>query len=241
MKMASENSLEGQLKTLERSMGTLVKAFKELKSNVKALEDKVDKSINGEVIEIKRNQKMLEDLIKGNSDAIKLIDDAILELRNENSKAKEEEIKKTETFVKKCKYFNSGYCKFKTDCKFLHPKEICTIYLEGGECDRKLCKNRHPKVCKWLQGKSGCQRNDCDYLHVTLARDDEQRNKTHKSFPCAGCKNCYDDISCVVQYRMNNIAFNLCLNCESWIQHKDKVLTPGWTMFDQNGDLRSDV
>ena len=111
--MASENSMEGQLKTLERGMGTLVKAFKELKSNVKALEDKVDKSLNGEVIEIKKNQKMLEDLIKGNSDAIKLIDDAILELRNENSKAKEEEIKKTETFVKKCKYFNSGYSRSK--------------------------------------------------------------------------------------------------------------------------------
>ena len=64
--MASENSLDSQIKALERGMGTLVKAFKELKSNVTSLEDKVDKTLNEVVIEIKRNQKMLEDFIKGN-------------------------------------------------------------------------------------------------------------------------------------------------------------------------------
>ena len=24
-----------------------------------------------------------------------------------------------------CKYFNFGYCKFKTDCKYTHPKVNC--------------------------------------------------------------------------------------------------------------------
>ena len=72
--MASENSLDSQIKALGRGMVTLVKALNELKSNVTSLEDKVDKTLNEVVIEIKRNQKMLEDLIKGNSDEIKIRD-----------------------------------------------------------------------------------------------------------------------------------------------------------------------
>ena len=35
--------------------------------------------------------------------------------------------------------------------------------------------------------------------------------------------------------------FFLCLNCEDWIANKDMVINPGWTLFDKNGDLRTDV
>jgi hypothetical protein len=41
--MAGTNPVEIQVKTLEKGMGTIVKAFKELKANMKALEEKVDK------------------------------------------------------------------------------------------------------------------------------------------------------------------------------------------------------
>ena len=47
--MAGEKSLEMQVRSLERGMGTIVKAFKELKDSVKALEEKVDKTQNEEV------------------------------------------------------------------------------------------------------------------------------------------------------------------------------------------------
>ena len=65
--------------------------------------------------------------------------------------------------------------------------------------------------------------------------------KAHKSYPCAGCKSCFDSRVHVVQHEVNNIGFNLCLNCEDWIQFKDNVLDPDWTIFDNNGFLRRDV
>ena len=142
---------------------------------------------------------------------------------------------------KRCKFFNSGHCKYKLDCTFSHPCEIFQVYLKGGKFDQKVCENRHPKACKWLEGKSGCNREDCDYLHVTLARDDGQQDKARKFFPCAGCKSCFDDISCVIEHEVDNVGFNLCLNCDGWIKHKERVVTPGWSIFDENGYLRTDV
>ena len=85
---------------------------------------------------------------------------------------------------------------------------------------------------KWVQS---------DYLHDTLARDDVQQNQAHKIYPCAGCKNCYDDATCIVQHVVQNTAFYLCLNCEDWIRNKEMVINPGWSLFDGNGDLRRDV
>ena len=73
---------------------------------------------------------------------------------------------------KKCRYFNRGHCKTKSECKFSHPTEICPIYLEKGKCEGKNCPRRHQKVCKWLKTATGCRRQDCDFLHDTIARDD---------------------------------------------------------------------
>ena len=233
MKMTGEKSLEIQVKTLEKGMGTLIRAFKELKENVKALEDKVENKYNEEVMEMKENQKKLEDLLRENSEAIKKIDNVLKRMEDESSKDEVEEINKSN--------INSGHCKYKSGCRFSHPIETCKNYLEEGKCDRKQCTERHPKICKWWQGKRGCKRDDCDYLHDTLACDDGQLKTAHKEFPCAGCKSVFQDSSCVVHHKVNDVGFNLCLNCEGWIKHKEMVLMSGWTIFDQNGYLRTDV
>ena len=143
--------------------------------------------------------------------------------------------------IKKCKYFDRGHCKFKLECKFSHPTETCKTYLEGQKCERNVCKMRHPKECKWYQGRTGCKRQGCDYLHVTLARGDGQQVRAHKTYPCAGCKNYFEDVTCVVQHTVKNTDFFLCLNCEDWIQDKEMIINPGWCLFDRNGDLRRDV
>ena len=75
--MASENSLEFQVKSIEKGMGTLVKA----------LEDKLDNKFNDEIKHIKKNQKLLEDLMKSNSDAQKVVKNVILGLQKENQNA----------------------------------------------------------------------------------------------------------------------------------------------------------
>lgn len=235
--------LELQVKELGKSMVTIVKALKDLKASVKALEDKTPKSHDEDIKELVDSQKILQQIIEANSDAIKRIDAEIVNFKNDKSKADSSEIddNKVEKKSKKCKYFNGGHCKYKSECKFSHPKDTCKLYLEGRKCDQKVCNQRHPKVCKWSQGSSGCKRHDCDYLHVTLACDDGHQIQAHKSYPCLGCKNCYEDKTCVVQNIVANTPFYLCLNCDEWIKHKDKIMTPGWSLFNQNGDLRRDV
>ena len=117
----------------------------------------------------------------------------ICDIKNDKAKAetnKKNDVHKKEEVGKKCKYFNSGHCKYKSECKFSHPKEICKAYLEGRKCNQKTCLSRHPKACKWSQGRSGCRRQNCDYLHVTLALDDGHPNEAHNGFSCVGCKNC---------------------------------------------------
>ena len=85
--MADKTSLESQVKNLEKGMGTIVKAFKDLKTSVKALEDKIENAQNEEVREILRNQKVLQDIISANSDAIKRIDIEIAKHKDNSQKA----------------------------------------------------------------------------------------------------------------------------------------------------------
>ena len=241
--MADKIPLEMQVKELEKSLVTIVKAFKDLKSSVKALEEKSNKSHEEDIKELMNRQETLDEIIKANSEAIKRIDVEIINMKNDKATADKSDNcdKEAENKDKKCKYYNRGYCKYKAECKFSHPNKICIVYLEGGRCDMKACKERHPKICKWSQVSSGCRRQNCDYLHITLASDDGRQKEAHKTFPCVGCKNCYDDATCVVQHSIQNTSFYLCLNCDAWISHKERVLTPGWSLFNQYGELRRDV
>ena len=66
----------------------------------------------------------------------------------------------------KCKFYNRGYCREKSECKFSHLNEICQQYYEFGVCEEgRGCKERHPNKCKfWLKGD--CWRGEnCLYLH----------------------------------------------------------------------------
>ena len=67
---------------------------------------------------------------------------------------------------KVCKYYNTGYCKYKRACKFLHPTQRC----------EKLCRHqsspkRHPQ-----QGRNGqkCRRKEtCDYKHNSSSTEQD--------------------------------------------------------------------
>ena len=237
--MADKTSMELRIKGLEKSMGTMVKAFKELKAGMEALKEKVNKNQEEEIQELIKTQEMLNDMAVTNCEAIKRIDIEI-EKHQKQFDYNMDEVNKALIKEKKCKYFDKGYCKYKSECKFAHSEEICKPYLEGRKCKENACKDRHPKVCKWWL-KGGCRRTDCAYLHVTLVHDDDEQNKAHKYFPCYSCKNCFDDRTCVVPYMVQNGTIFLCLNCDSWIQKKDRIMIPGWSLFGQNGDLRRDI
>ena len=214
-----------------------------MKARMVKLEEKVNDKHNDEIQEIIKSQKSLEEIIAANSEEIKRIDTEIMMFQNDKAVADSDkkEDNKVKNTAKKCKYFNSGHCKYKLECRFTHPEETCETYLGGKKCYEKACKHRHPKVCKSWQGTEGGTRESCDYLHVTLVCDDEQAKDAHKNFPCFGCKNSFDDKSCVVQHIVKNTRIFLCLNCDGWIQKRDEIFDSGWSLYDKFGDLRRDV
>ena len=59
----------------------------------------------------------------------------------------------------KCTYFNTGYCKYKEGCKYIHPKEECK-----DNCNIKSCMKRHVKICKFI---TDCRHKEkCAYKHI---------------------------------------------------------------------------
>ena len=84
--MADKVAMELKIKGLEKSMGTMVKMFKEFKASMDALEKKVNKNHEEEIQELVKTQKMLNDLVVTNSEAIKRIDVEIEGLDKESKK-----------------------------------------------------------------------------------------------------------------------------------------------------------
>ena len=72
--------------------------------------------------------------------------------------------------LKKCSYFNVGYCKFSKkegSCKWYHPEESCNL----NKCFDKNCPKRHPKTCKY--GEICIFQRDCSYKHSVV--DDNEK------------------------------------------------------------------
>ena len=59
----------------------------------------------------------------------------------------------------KCKYFNTGFCKFKSECKFQHTETVCL----QNNCKDKKCPHRHPEPCRF--GEFCRRRTSCYYKH----------------------------------------------------------------------------
>ena len=138
--------------------------------------------------------------------------------------------------TKVCRYFNRGHCKYKNKCRFVHSQNICEAYLKGDKCEGKICTDRHPKKCKWMETSGGCRRNsDCDYLHVSNGSEE------YESFKCESCKSVWKDEHCVVEHVINGHKCYFCLNCDDWVQLKANVFKEGWTLLDTFGNLRMDI
>ena len=145
---------------------------------------------------------------------------------------------------RKCRYFNFGHCKYKEKCRFVHPQNVCNVYLEG-ICEGSSCPKRHPKACNWFGGERGCTRNEaCDYSHDTLAFDGQNKNahkNESKTYACLSCKSEWKESNCVVQHIIQEKELNFCLNCEDWVKNKQNIPNEGWSLFDQDGKLNEFV
>ena len=258
--MSGKETIEEQVKTLQRQFGGVVKLVKDLKLAVEALhkKDKVD-----EIQEILDAQTVIDEIIVANSDSIKNIDKEIKELINNKTKAEtadgfvkidtvDKKVKESnnsenlevsgmkENKGKKCRQFNGGYCKYKAKCRFAHPEHICKEHIKNGTCDKKGCKDRHPKTCKWLSSRVGCKREGCNYLHVKFATSDKKQSTIHE-FNCVSCKGIWENRDSVIGYIMENQEIHFCLNCDDWVKYKEKVFDDGWTLLDRDGYLKMGI
>ena len=215
-------SLENEVKALKKHFGGFVATLKALKEAVEALQKNTPAKENDEIKEILKRQKVVEDGIASNADALSRIDREIDELSNKikvtkdgiNNQNDEKEtgdklqkqnnIKQVQRKI--CRYYNKGHCKYRNKYRFFHPQNICKVYLESGKCVGKECSDRHPKTCRyWSRNKTGCARNfDCDFLHVTLVHDDGKTRIEGKvdeeEFKCASCKDCWKDKRCMEEH-----------------------------------------
>ena len=239
-----KQKVEEELQILHKHFGGLVKTVLDLKSTVEKLEKKVDEKHKTEVEMIVEKQKNIEKAIAVNAAAISEIDKEILKIDKSKSNNLEKDTladKNGEKTLKgkKCRYYNHGYCKYKTKCRYKHPKDICKQHLQNQNCNNKECCDRHPVICKWFNNKVGCRRQDsCDYLHTKIGNE---YGYNFQKYECISCKGIWDDRSCVVKHVINSMETFFCLNCDDWVKYKPKVLEQGWTLFDNAGYLRTDV
>ena len=69
-----------------------------------------------------------------------------------------------------CKHFQTGYCKFREQCRKQHVTELCGI----DNCKSKACTKRHPKVCKFFTAHNMCRYNEkCAYLHTITKEESD--------------------------------------------------------------------
>ena len=261
--MAGESSLIDQVKTLQRHMGLFCKAFRDMTERVKALEEnakvddrkeiKDDVNKKDEIESILEKQKLIDKAIAANTDAICKIDEELLDMRKrkefdkdkvaqrkEENEVKEISDKVKNKKIKKCRYYNCGYCKYISKCIYKYHKDVCKEYLENKNCEKHDCCDRHPRHCKWQGSEVGCKRQvECEYLHVTMVDDDDEVN-SHK-YKCVSCKDTWQNRACIVEHIIQNTKMFFCLNCDEWVKTKSQVLDEGWTLLDEAGNLKYDL
>ena len=243
------NDLQSRIKSLEEKdlsiadVGTketvekqqvIAESISENSNAVKRLEKEI-KSIEKDRNKNENNKKEVEG-------AIKRLDDEILLIKKDAKKSdicmEASELGDKKKKVIRCRYFNYGFCKYKEKCRFVHPKEVCGTY-SGGKCEDSSCLKRHPKACKYFRGQTGCKRKEgCDFSHDVLICGVATKDKLDNNYNCAGCKHDWQESQFVVKHYIKNREIFFCLNCEDWIKDKTKVLDHGWSLFDQDGNLK---
>ena len=78
----------------------------------------------------------------------------------------------------------NGKCKFKTDCRFAHPK-ICPKFRQDGDCEVKGCGGDcdllHPNVCHNSLKDKTCPYAECRFFHLKGTKLVERNNGPSKS------------------------------------------------------------
>ena len=66
-----------------------------------------------------------------------------------------------EQFSHVCKHHQTGYCKYREQCKKYHSSNIC----KESVCRDLNCWKRHPRSCKYFTFHGKCKYTNCAYAH----------------------------------------------------------------------------
>ena len=73
-----------------------------------------------------------------------------------------------------CQYEKFGICKRKQECDFFHPTSVC----DDQKCIIKLCRKRHPLICRYYASVGNCRFNEaCKFDHKKV--DDMKLSQSH--------------------------------------------------------------
>ena len=146
-------SLEEEFNILKKHFGGFIATVKALKETVDTLQKKLASKETDGIQEILDKQKAVEEGIATNANALKRIDGELEKLTKMEKEASQNTSEHVHGDVKdmvphkkkpkKCRYFDRGYCKYKTKCRFTHMLGLCSQYLQIGKCERKECDQRH--------------------------------------------------------------------------------------------------
>ena len=88
--------------------------------------------------------------------------------------------------VKRCKWWNRGFCRERDNCSYNHQKGDCEEHLNGGCTQRGCTTLRHRKQCRYYNTSLGCHRGEsCEYLHK-LEKDTMESEAVDKNLGSQG-------------------------------------------------------
>ena len=231
--------IEEQIENLKTNQGHVIEAVKNLNVGFEAIERAIDLEKLKDVEEIIDSQEIIDELVVKMSDDIKILQESkninLLTIEKMDSeitmiKDKEREILESirdsargnedgKGLVGKCRYWDRGYCKFRNRCKFVHPPEICEIFLQGGKCDGESCYKRHPSSC-WFWKGYGCIKGKlCAYLHIEAEQNINCRKcdrcfiLTNKTYYCEFCEKTFCE-HCAIEEAHTKVGKNV-ENCSN--------------------------
>ena len=129
-----------------------VKLFEERLVKVETEQEKdcvLTKPLKDQTINMNNTYNILEEMISTNKESLTKIEDDLKLIKNNKKDESSRQSFPKESKIKRCNFFNRGYCKFKENCPLFHPKEICS----EKQCLNKECMKRHIRECKnWAKG-----------------------------------------------------------------------------------------
>ena len=157
--------VKGQIEEIKIKHEALENVVNDLVKKVSAIKQQFDddKKVSDKT---EVSEQVIEVLTKEYGKAIKHIEDKLDKLESVEEQHS----------VKVCKYQNRGRCKNLTDCKFYHPESVCGSFLINRLCVKQICRDRHPKACRyWKRGD--CWRGQiCYYNHQQNQKQESNKN-----------------------------------------------------------------